>query len=167
MWRIWRSFRMSEGRACLGTNDGTPLLKIMDLWLWGMWYVTLCMVCISPPLLMLLQWEVKKNVLFVFPCLSTCNSSRTTKHINHHIWEFYMTLSAHSTVCYWWHRHTFHEKPIFFHAGILSVTCYVFIRTRNNTDKLIKGNKIHILCTMSVFHGMCVFKVNNFEVFIF
>lgn len=63
--------------------------------------------------------------------------------------------------------HTFHEKLIFFPAGILSVTCYVLIRTRNNSDKLIKRNKIHILCTMPVFHGMCAFKVNNFEIFIF
>ena len=63
--------------------------------------------------------------------------------------------------------HTFREKPTFFLTGILSVTCYVFIRTRNNMDKLIKRNKIHVLCTISVFHGMCAFKVNSFEVLIF
>jgi hypothetical protein len=80
-----------------------------------------------------------------------------------------VTLSVHSTVLLVaaFNRHTFHEKMIFFLAGILSVTCYVFIRTRNITDKLIKGNKIHILCTMSVFHSICAFKVNNFEVFNF
>jgi len=80
-----------------------------------------------------------------------------------------VTLSAHSTVLLVaaFKQHTFHEKLIFFLVVILSVTCYLFIRTRNNTDKLIKRNKIHILYTMSVFHGMCAFKVNNFEVFNF
>lgn len=131
-----------------------------------MWYVTLCMVHLSCCFcdgklrkMCGLCFHVSPRVIVQEP-LSKLSSYLGGLH------EFVSTFHC-SLLVAAFNPHTFCEKPIFFLAGILNVTCCVFIRTRNNIAKPIKRNKIHILCTISVFHGMCAFKVNSFEVFIF